>query len=523
MYDLIIKNGMIIDGTGSAAYRADVAIKSGRIERIASGLTGTQRVLDAAGLVVTPGFIDSHSHADAEMLTLPDQVEKIEQGITTNIGGQCGMSKGPVSCMKTPETAADVPGFGKETDVYRTMGTLLDIASQVPQGSNIATFVGHRALREAVMGPVNRAPTADEMRRMQELLIEGMEHGALGVTFGLIYPPSCYALTDELIAFARTAAEHGGLVAAHIRNESDRVIESVEEFLQILRASGARGVLSHHKSVEKQNWGKVRTTLKMLDDAIAQGVDVYCDVYPYIASSTSLSVKVIPAALHDHGVDGLVEILSDPVRRAQIKEQNLRVIGPDLSWILITNCPAYPQYVGKRMDEVAALHGTDVYDAAFDMIRDCRNAVSACYFTMCEEDVKTVLAYPRAMIGTDSSVAGKRKAYHPRLRGTFPRVLGRYVREAQVTTLEEMIRKMTGLPAQVYGLTEKGRIAEGYDADICIFDAEKIIDRADYAACHLRAEGLKYVLMDGEVVVEDAVYNGKRRGRVLLRKERIYD
>lgn len=517
MYDCIIQNARVIDGTGAPAFQADIALKNGKIARVAAHLQDDCFVIDAAGLTVTPGFIDSHSHSDGVMLTAPDQLEKIEQGITLSIGGQCGSTAAPMDKDPTADMLGDLPGYGKKTDVYKTMGTLLEIAKDVPQGASIATYVGHRALRRAAMNFDNRRPDEKELQVMKDLLAEAMAHGAMGVSFGLIYAPSCYAQTDELIELAKVAATHGGMVSAHIRNEREQVIEATAEFIEILRRSGARGVLSHHKAAGRENWGKVNETLRMIDEAVAEGIDIYLDVYPYTASSTKLSATLVPKEWHALGAEGIVQYLSDAQTRRQIFEADMQRWGEDLSWILISKCPAYPQYEGKRLDEIAALHGTHVYDAVFDMIRDSKDMCTACFFTMCEEDVKKVLAHPRAMICTDSSVAGKATSYHPRLRGTFPRVLGRYVREMQVTAPEEMIRKMTSLPAMVYDLKGKGRIAEGYDADLCIFDAQTIIDRADYAACHLHAEGLRYVLVNGEIVVENAVFNGKRRGKVLLR------
>lgn len=516
-YDLVIKNGTIVDGTGSPAYYSDVAITDGRIVRIAREIEGGRRVINADGLMVTPGFIDSHSHSDRDVLVCPDQVEKIEQGITTSIGGQCGSTLAPVSRDVCPDHAEQIGNFGKSTDVLRTMGNFLDIAKNVPQGANVAMFVGHSALRRAVMGMENRAPSEEELNKMKELLREGIEHGALGVSFGMIYPPSCYADTDELIALAKVAGEYHALVAAHIRNEGQFLVKATEEFIQVIRESGVRGILSHHKAAGKENWGKVKHTLKMLDEAWGEGVEIYCDVYPYTASSTSLSSPFIPKEFHSGGRDGMVKLLSDPAIRADLKTLQRNERGnDDLNWVQITRCTAYPEYEGMRVPEIARLHGKDVYDTIYDMIVKNNNSCKACYFTMCEEDVETVLAYPRAMICTDAGSAGGQNVYHPRLRGSFPRVLGRYVRERKVTTFPEMIRKMTSMPAAVYGLKRKGLLWEGFDADICIFDPVKIIDRADFVSCHRRAEGLQYVILNGEVVVEDAVYNGIRKGRVLL-------
>lgn len=520
MYDLIIQNGRIIDGTGSPSYLADIAIRSGKIARIGKGLIGGEntKIIDARGLVVTPGFIDSHSHSDSAVLTYPDQIEKVEQGITTSIAGQCGGSPAPISRDVNPNSTETVGTFGRRVEIMRTMGSFLNVAKDVPQGANIAILIGHGNLRKAVMGMENRAPTAEELEQMKALLREGLEHGALGVSFGLIYPPSCYANTDELIEIAKVAGEYHAVVAAHIRNEGDSLVRSVNEFIRVIRESGTRGVISHHKAAGRENWGKVNTTLRLIDGANAEGVDLFCDVYPYIASSTSLASRFIPKECYTGGNAGIVKLLSDPVERQKIKERNIKVSGWDQSSVLVTVCSAYRQYEGLRLPEIAALHGKDVHETALDLICDSKNNCRACYFSMCEEDVETVLAYPRAMIGTDSGVAGTMNCYHPRLRGTFPRVLGRYVRERRVTTLPEMIRKMTSMPAAVYELCGKGLLCEGFDADICIFNPDKIIDRAEFVNCSEHAEGLNYVLIGGEVVVENAVYNGKRNGRVLLRR-----
>lgn len=515
MYDLIIKNGAVLDGTGRDAFCADLAIKDGKIAKIAPGLSGAARVIDAAGLTVTPGFIDSHSHSDNAIFTFPDQAEKIEQGITTAIGGQCGTSAAPFGKLTENKMLGS---FGMASEICKTPATFFNAVQTLDLGSNLATFIGHGSLRKAVIGPYDRAPTEEELQQMGGLLREGIRLGALGISFGLIYAPGCYSKTDELIYLAKVAASCGGMLSAHIRDEGDRLIEACEEFLTVIKESGAKAVFSHHKaSAGKKNWGKVKTSLKMIDDANAEGFDVYCDVYPYDASSTSLSVHVLPKPFLAGGNLAIAERLKDPAIRAEAKRVYEEKHGKncDFGWILLDTCPGYPQYVGLRLDEIASRHGKDPLETAFDLVMVSKNAAHACYFSMYEEDVETVLAHPRAMICTDSSVRGNAAAYHPRLRASFPRVLGRYVREKKLTTLPEMIRKMTSLPAAVYGLSSKGILREGMDADICIFDAQTIADRADYTACHERAVGLNYVLLSGEIVVENAIHNGLRKGKVL--------
>lgn len=497
MYDLIIKNGKIIDGTGSPYYRADIAVKDGKIAEIGKNLGEARETINATGLTVTPGFIDSHSHADSALLSHPELIEKVEQGITTSIAGQCGSSAAPTS------------------DV--TAGEFLESLRDQSFGANTVLLIGHGTLRRLAVGVENRAPAASEMQQMKELLRDGLEHGAAGLSFGLYYAPGCYAETAELIELAKVVAEYHGIIAAHIRNESNFLIQAVQEFITVVRETGVRGVLSHHKASAKENWGKVCHTLRMIDEANESGLEVYCDVYPYCASNTSLSATLIPTAYRAQDDDGIVAMLSDKTMRQTIYRETCAIRGDDLSHIMISSCSALPHLQGKRISEIAEAEGKSHYDTAFDIIRDSHVSCDVCTFSMCEEDVETVLAYPRAMICTDSGVARHLTSYHPRLRGTFPRVLGRYVRERGVTSLPEMIRKMTSMPAAVYGLTSKGLLAVGFDADICIFDADTIIDHAEYGDCTRRAEGLNYVLVGGQVVAENAVYTGARPGRMLLK------
>ena len=495
MFDILIKNGKVYDGSGAEGFVADVAVQNGKIAAVGTDLKDAKQVIDATGLAVTPGFIDSHSHSDAAALTFPEQIEKVEQGITTSIAGQCGTSPYPA---------------WKE-DGLHTMGEFLRRLEQTPLGANMAVFVGHNALRKAVMGMENRAPTLEELENMKLLLAEGMDAGAIGISFGLYYTPSGYAQLDELIALASTVAEKGGMIAAHIRNESSRLEEAVEEFISIVKASGVRGILSHHKAGYPRNHGKTKKTLKMLEDAVAQGCDIYCDVYPYIASRTNLASVFIPKEYRD---GTLGQQLKDPQRRALLKEIGIRNYGTDLSWVLLNACQAYPEYNGLWLQEAAVQHGKDQWDTLLDILEK-QPGCSGCYFTMCEEDVKRVISWPRSMIGTDASVAGKSLLYHPRMRGTFPRALGKYVREEKVVSLAEMIRKMTSLPASVYNLETKGLLRPGYDADLCIFDPETITDKATFTEPTLGAEGLHWVIVGGEIASENAVSTGIKKGCLL--------
>ena len=518
MYDLIIKNGNIIDGTASPVYHADIAVSGGKIAKISENITDdAKKIIDASGLTVTPGFIDSHSHSDNAMFEFPDMIEKIEQGITTAVGGQCGSTIAPISREINEKNATMMEGFGMSNEVLKTFGTMADAVKDVPFGSNIISFVGHKGLRTAVMGEENRKPTDEEMKKMKELLKEAMENGAVGVSFGLNYVPSCYAETDELIELAKTTKEHNGLISAHIRDEGKHLYKAVDEFLRIVKAANVKAVLSHHKSMYIENWGKVHHTLRMIDEACAEGYDVYCDCYPYNASHTGILPTIVDQEIRKMYPGRLIDSLSDPGLRRLIKETYIKNNSNTLSNLAISHCAKHPEYEGLRLDEVARLRGQDEFEAAFDIIIECRGTIGICNFCMCEEDIETVLKYPRTMICTDSSVARNNRVYHPRLRASFPRFLGRYIRDRKILSLEEAIRKCTAMPSAVYGLKNKGLLKAGMDADICIFDAKKIIDKAEFTNCSQRCEGLNYVILGGEIVVENAIYNGKKKGSFIKR------
>ena len=501
MLDLIIKNGRIIDGTGAEPFFADIGIENGKIVFVGNCAAEAKRVIDAAGLVVTPGFIDSHSHVDNAVVEFPAQKEKCEQGITTSVAGQCGSSYMPKIKM-ADEARRSAAGFFKKLDT-------------LPLGVNIVTFVGHGTVRSSVMGLANREPTADELERMKELVRESVKAGALGVSFGLIYVPSCYAKTEELVEIAKACREAGGMISAHIRGENDQVIDSVKEFIHIVKESGARGVISHHKAAGVKNHGKTEITLELIKEANAKGADIYCDVYPYVASSTSLSAKFVPK---EYQADGkMLENLADPSTRALIKDRFSHRETKNYDGVLVTVCKGHPEFRGKTLTEIAEMLGCDGVEAALRVIEYGKGSASACYFSMNESDVERVMRYPRSMICTDSSVAGKNAMFHPRLRASFPRAIGTYCRERGVVPLVEMIRKITSQPAAVYGLEGKGIIREGYDADICIFDFDKIIDKATYAEPTKGCEGLNYVIIAGKIACVDAVYTGAGTGKAIRR------
>ena len=495
MLDIIIKGGSIIDGSGSAPYSADIGIKDGRIEKIGNLTEDAEAVIDAAGLTVTPGFIDSHSHSDNQIFSHPEMREKIEQGITTSIGGQCGSS---LLCKK--EMPKD----------------FFEKAAETKLGSSLATFVGHGSVRAAVMNYENREPSAEELSKMKELVRESIRRGAVGMSTGLIYNPGMFAKTDELIELSRVCCEEGGILASHIRGESDTLIEAVDEFLTIVRATGCRGIISHHKACYSRNHGKVNETLHMIDKINSEGYDVYCDVYPYLASGTSLAARFVPKIYQADG-NTLKNIKDEKIRKIIIEHNEKSYDVSHIDWALIKHCKDHPEYQGRYICDIAKEMGCSDIDAALNLIEISDNSCSACFFSMCEEDVATVISHPRAMICTDSGVATSSAPYHPRLRASFVKAIRRFVRELGVVSLPEMIRKMTSLPAFVYNLKGKGLIKEGYDADICVFNYEKLTDKSDYLDPFPKSEGLNYVISGGEIVCEDAVYNGKLPAKFIPR------
>lgn len=522
MYDLLIRNAHIADGSGNPMYHADVAVRDGRIARIGICREEAKTVLDGTGRVLSPGFIDVHSHHDMELERNLLCSNSLEQGITTYIGGMCGESPAPIAeghledCLRVTGREHSAGSRQARMD----FGDYLRFADR-PTGANTGWLVGHGNLRACVVGYADRKLSPEEQAETEALLRRCMEEGALGLSFGLIYPPGSYADTDEMIGLARVVAEFGGVVTVHMRSESNRLIEATDEMLQVARATGVRLVISHHKATGgPMNWNKTAATLSLMEHAIAEGLDIFCDQYPYTASATGLNTN-IPASMHILGVDRLVELLSTPQGREELRPV---ICGSKSSWerfqyTMIGSSESRPDYAGRMLNDIAREAGRDPYDIQCDLLRDDRLSTGGIFHTMSEEDVRRVMQWPRAMFGTDGLYVPGGAGGHPRAFGTFPRVLGRYVREQKVITLENAIRKMCSLPATVYNLPTKGLIREGMDADLVLFDPETVGDRADYARPIQKNTGLDYVIVAGQIAVKDGVCTGVLAGRQLLRRE----
>lgn len=523
MYDLLIKNAAILDGTATPHYISDVAVKDGKIALIAKNINDSAKsTVNAEGLFLSPGFIDAHSHFDCFMTMDPSGWNNLIQGITTVVAGQCGQSPFPSGrgfeqdLVRVMDTVGG-KDFDPSVDARGTFEAFLR-TSDVPLGHHAAYNVGHGALRAAVMGYSSQKPTAEQMAEMCSRLRECMENGALGLTFGLIYPPSSYADTEEMVTLSRVVAEYGGNVSAHIRNDGDQLIESAEEMIEVARRTGVRLILSHQKAIFKQNWGKINKIIELVDNAANEGLDVFFDVYPYTASSTTLG-RFIPQDMHALGLDKMLDMLKDPATRPLVKERVLQGRDPDtyLSDTMVGSSGTHPEYTGRFLPDIAREQGTDACEVLFDILIEDRNTANGIYHRMCEDDVETALSSPRAMVGTDGLYSPVASGLHPRAFGTFTKFLGHYCRDRKIVSLPEAIRKITAMPAAVHHLKNKGLLREGFDADMVLFDPATIIDKADYVNPTLVGDGIKYVFVLGAVAVQDGSVTNIRNGKNLLR------
>lgn len=530
MYDVLIRGGKIVDGTGSPWYRGDVAIRDGRIELVRPFMTrGTalsaRRVIDAEGLCVAPGFIDIHTHSEMGLLAKPDASEKILQGVTTEILGNCGMSAAPVlpanrDLLRT--YVAPVLGHPEVDWTWSTLAEYYQALQQQGVAVNVGTFIGLGTVRCAVMGFETRKPTDAEMAAMQALLAKAMEDGALGVSTGLVYAPGSYADDAEITALSRVAGEYGGIYTTHMRDQGDRFLESIEESIAIGRNAGMPVVIAHHKAMGKANWGKVHRSLQMLDEARQAGYDVSSDVYPYVTGASTM-VSILPDWAVEGGIGQMLERLQDPAARERIKhdwihggadwDNRIRTLGWENILIGYVNLPEHEPLVGLSLAEAARRTGKEPDDFVMDLLVAERARVGYINLWGAEEDVRTVMRHPGTVIGSDGLHAGNRP--HPRLTGTFPRVLGRYVREEGVLGLEEAVRKMTAQTAQRLGLRGVGLLAEGFRADITVFNPETVIDRGTYENPREQPVGIEYVMVGGKMVAEAGRHTGERPGACL--------
>ena len=527
LFDLVVKNGSVVDGTGNPWFKAEVGIKDGRISDIGElSSSESKRVLDAKGLVVAPGFIDMHAHSDFSLLINPLAESKVRQGVTTEVIGNCGSSAAPLNDFLKEEIKETYPVL-EEAKLKLDWSSMDEYLKRLERNGialNVAPLAGNGNIRALLMGYDSRRPSGSELEKMKEVLAETMEEGAVGLSSGLIYPPSCYADTKELIELCKIVAKYGGIYTSHIRGEGETLIDSVKEAIEIGKKAGVPVEISHHKASGKSNWGKVKQTLKMIDEARSIGVDVTCDVYPYLAGSTGLDA-LLPAHAWEGGIEKLVEKLKNRKIRKRLRRemkggQSNLSIADGWDTIMIAYCKGNREYEGKTIAEIAEQKRIDPFDFVFDLLIEEKASVAIVLFTMCERDMRAVLRHSVSMIGSDSSAAapygvlGKGKP-HPRTYGTFPRVLGEYVRRKKLLTLENAIRKMTSFPAQKLRLKNRGLLRKGMWADITVFNPEKIIDKATYASPHQYPAGIKYVIVNGKIVIANGKHTRELPGKAL--------
>ena len=498
-YDVAIVGGQVLDGSGRPPRRLDIGIAEGRIAMLGAVPRRDARdVIDASGLIVAPGFIDVHTHAD-DLAEQPLADNFVRMGVTTVIAGNCGTS------------ALDV-------------GDALAGVARVGTSINFATLIGHNTVRAEVMGSANRLPSIPELTRMRSLVWRAMVDGAVGFSTGLQYVPGTYAKTPEIIDLARVAGNAGGVYATHMRNEGTALEASIEESIRVGITAGARVQISHLKVDSPSRWGISEKALAMIDAARGRGVDVMADQYAYTAASSSLGIR-FPAWALEGGQPAIAARLNDPEQWARIKREMIGLLAErglrDLSFAVVASHAANPLLNGLDMARVAAkLKGSDSADAQFEAARDLMlaNGAAMVYHFMSDQDVERIMRHPFVDIASDSGVlVAGRGVPHPRGYGNNPRVLGEYVRKRHVISLEEAVRKMTSLPAGHFRLANRGLLKEGYAADVVVFNASAVRDAATFEQPHAYAVGIPYVLVNGVVVVKNGEHTRARPGVAIVR------
>lgn len=500
-YDLLIRNARIIDGTGNAWFRADVAVKDGRIARTGNLSQATaDRTLEARGRVAAPGFIDVHTHVEGAVEKIPRGDNYLLDGVTTVVTGNCG---------------------GSDADLDALYGRL----EKLGLGLNLASLVGHNTVRREIMGTANRPATPEEIERMQQLVRKNMRAGAVGFSTGLIYIPGAYSNTEEVVALAKAAAEFGGVYASHMRDEGAKVLEAIEEAVRVGRETGLRVELSHFKIDNRRLWGSSTKSLALVEKSRKEGVDVVVDQYPYDRSSTNLGITLPEWALAD-GREKIRERLNDKAVRAKIAaemERKLKALGhKDYSYAVVASFEPDRAYDGKSISEINRLKGRrkgikQEIQTILDI--EAQGGAQMVYHSMGEKDVDRIMRNANTGVASDGGIREFGVGMpHPRAYGTNARVLAEYVRNRGVVTLEDAVRKMTSLPARTFGFQDRGLLREGYAADLVLFDPERVQDKATFQKPHQYAEGFDYVLVNGRFAVEEGKLTEARAGRVLRRQ-----
>ena len=530
-YDLIIRHGRIVDGTGNPWFDGDVAVRGDRIVAVGRvPAAPAKREIDAKGLIVAPGFIDMHSHSDFVLFEDGDAQSKIRQGVTTDVLGEGG-SAGPFQKQLSPRTVT-IKG---EAVTLKTMGDYFDAIDRAGVSINVASYVGLGQVWECVMGRSHRRPTPDEFAEMKTLIAQAMTDGAFGLSSMQMMPPGSLSTTDDVVELCKVVREHGGLFSSHIRNEGLGVFDSVKEAISIGERAGVPVDIIHLKIADQKYWNRMSEVVALIENARQRGVNVQANVYPYTRGNNDLA-SIIPPWAHEGGSQKLIERLKDPAQRAKLKRDiegdidgwynHYTAVGKDWSRMLVS---ANNSFRGLTMDRVIAERSKvrdpkpDPLDVLFDILIEERGSVSTVYAHHTEEDMNLALKQPWCSVGSDGSAFSttgplRRGNPHPRNFGTFPRVLGVYVRELKLLTLEDAVRKMTSLNAAKLGLRDRGRLQAGAFADITIFDPDQVLDKATYTEPFQNNIGIESVIVNGQVVLDHDRHTGARPGRALRRQ-----
>jgi N-acyl-D-amino-acid deacylase len=525
-YDVVIRGGTIFDGTGQAPFKGDVAVKRDRIVAIAAHIRGRGKAeVDARGKAVSPGFINMLAHPEESLLIDHRALSDLAQGVTLEVMGEDSM--GPLSpAMKAEITARQ--GDLKYAVDWTTLGQYLDGLEKRGISPNVASFVGAGTVRENLFDANSTQPTPEQIKTMQRFVHQAMEEGALGVTTALIYAPNTFAKTPELISLAQESARCGGIYIAHIRSESDRLLEAVDETITIAKASGAPAEIYHFKQAGRDNWSKLDPVIAKIEQARAQGTRITADMYNYVAAATGLDAAM-PTWVQDGGYDKWVERLKDPATRARVIaemqdlhpkdwENSLGAAGADGMLLLAFKNPALKQYTGKTLAEVAKLRGVSPQEAAIELVIEDGTRGGLAYFLMSEDNVRREIALPWVSFGSDEAAPAPEGVFlqsqnHPRAYGNFARVLARYVRDEHRLTLAEAIRKLSAMPAQNMSLKDRGMLKKGYFADIVVFDPATIQDHATFEKPAQLATGVNDVIINGGFALKDGKATGAATGR----------
>jgi N-acyl-D-amino-acid deacylase len=526
-YDVLITGGSVLNGEGTPALRADVGIRGGRIATIGDLQTAAAtRRIDASGLTVAPGFIDIHNHSDYTILVEPRSESMIRQGVTTMVLGE-SRSAGPI---KAGADEARARADGATID-WTTLGGYFAKLEQKHMSTNIASYVGEEQVWTYVKGYGQSAATPQELEEMKRLVAAAMEDGAMGLSTALLQPPSSFATTANLIELARTAKQHGGIYSSHVRDEGEGVFRAIDEAIRVGKGASIPVDIIHMKIAHKKLWGRANEIIAMVQKARDEGFEIRANEYPYTAGQNNLS-SIVPPWAHDGGREKMLERLKDPSARKRMREEVMNglpnwynhYLATGDGWagmiLVLLRHERNRPFQGRRMSDLIAARGGHPADVLFDVLLDEGGSVPTVFFHHSEPDMQLIMKQPWTSIGSDGSAVSPdgptgRTHPHPRYYGTFPRVLGRYVRELKVITLPDAVKKMTSMNADKLGITDRGRLKEGLVADVTVFDADQVIDRATFEQPHQFPVGIKYVIVNGIVTVDKEQHTGALAGRVL--------